>query len=442
MNILLASVPMNKDYERDAMKVMPPLGVYTIAAILREQGHYVEVYDHEFLLEIYDGEWIEEAILELIDGIDIVGISSNSFNWGVSKQLIDVIKSTDEAPYVVCGGIHPTFYYDHIMKHTDTDAIIIGDGEEPISKLVSCIDQGLDLSKIDNLVYRQGEKICVNNIISHKGFIDYGDVAYDLMPKGVYYNMPVETSRGCHFKCAFCSILDSNNWRGLDVDASVRRIEKAGELAGDISIYNSVYIADNCFTGSIERATEIFNRIMFNKKSYKLHFEARCTDLLKNNAQFVRSINPERINSVQIGIESGYDRGLKLLNKGLTMKQVRDCMETLRVIDVAKKSFLSFVIGLPWESRDDCERTIQFAHEIEAKYGAMIGINWWLPLKSRLTDTGNKYNIEVIGKDYDDIDWIKNPKILSQTYQGLSRKDLIYLHEKYKDQLHFIVDVI
>lgn len=442
MNILLLSVPMDTTYERDAMKVMPPLGVYVLAGVLREHGYEVEVYDHEFLADIYDGGWPEDVIEELVYGMDLVGISSNSFNWGVSKQLIEKIKSLENPPYVFCGGVHPTFYYRHIMENTQADAVIMGDGEEPIIGLVEGLEHHKDLSRVKNLIYRENGIVYYKPFEKYKEFIDYGEPAFDLIPKGVYYNMPVETSRGCYFHCAFCSILDSHNWRGLDAASSIKRIEKAGKLAGDISIYDSVYIADNCFTGSVERATDIFDNIMFTGESYKIHFEARCTDVLKDNAKFVKSINPERVNSVQIGIESGYDEGLKLLNKGLSTKQIRLCMDTLQEIDVAKKAFLSFVIGLPWEGRDDCEKTIEFAHEMERKYGAMVGINWWLPLKSRLTDEGNKYGIVIPGEEYDNPTWVKNPKILKQTYQNLSREDLIYLHSKYKDDLHFIVDVI
>jgi radical SAM superfamily enzyme YgiQ (UPF0313 family) len=172
-----------------------------------------------------------------------------------------------------------------------------------------------------------------------------------------------------------------------------------------------------------------------------MHFEARCSDLLQGKNVFLKSINPERISSIQLGIESGYDNGLKNMKKGLTVDMVKECMSNLEKIDCAKKTFLSFIIGLPWESRQDCIQTIEFAKYLEEKYGALVGVSWWLPLKSTLTDPGNKYGLDIEYNIYDNPLWPKKFDSISTAYKGLSKTDIVYLSEKYSKYVKTIVDM-
>ncbi|SES92508.1 B12-binding domain-containing radical SAM protein [[Clostridium] polysaccharolyticum] len=441
MNILLFSVPIHPLVDRETMKLVPPLGIYILAGVLREHGHNVETYDHQFLLNFYETSWDTDVIDDMLENIDVVGISSNSFTWGLAKELLEIVKKRPNPPYVICGGVHPTFYDEYVLKTTKADAVILGDGEEAIVELVDAIEGKRTFEGIKNISYKKNNTVCQNGFKPFKKFFDYGTPAYDLIMEDVFFNVPVETSRGCYFQCEFCSILDAHNWRGLDVETAVKRIEYAGTITKKASIFDNVYIADNCFTADINRATEILRRIMSNDKSYKMHFEARCSDLLQGKHDFIKVINPERISSIQIGIESGYDRGLAKMKKGLKVDMIIECMENLKKIDCAKKTFLSFIIGLPWESREDCIKTIEFAKFLEEHYGALVGVSWWLPLKSSLTDEGNEYGIHIDASTYDNPLWPKEFDFISTSFKGLNKEDIIYLSENYSKYVKTIVDI-
>lgn len=75
--------------------------------------------------------------------------------------------------------------------------------------------------------------------------------AYELLPSSnPYTQLPVETSRGCRFSCAFCSIPHRRNWRGLSVEHVIKRVKHALQFK-DIPImnghfFNALYIAFNC----------------------------------------------------------------------------------------------------------------------------------------------------------------------------------------------------
>lgn len=121
---------MHPSLERDVMKLVPAFGIYVLAGVLRDYGHEVEVYDYQILLGAYEEAWDEALIKDIVADADIVGLSSNSFSWGVCRELIEVIKSEEHSPYVVCGGIHPTFFDIYVLETTKADAVILGEGEK------------------------------------------------------------------------------------------------------------------------------------------------------------------------------------------------------------------------------------------------------------------------------------------------------------------------
>jgi len=430
VKVILISPPMHPKIERDIMRMVPPLGVYTLAGVLIRNGYDVEVYDHQSLVELYDDSWDAECIKELVSDAQVVGISTNSFNWAMGKELIDTIKSFPEAPYIVCGGIHPTFYDIHALEVSKADAVILGEGEDTILKLVDALEKGQSMEGISNITYRQGGGIVKNNFINPKTFSDYGTPAYELIPEKTYYNIPVETSRGCSFHCEFCSILDAHNWRGLDVESSIGRMSEAAKFVTRNSMFNSIFIIDNCFTTDIGRATNILKNICAQKSNYTIHFESRCTDILKSK-EFLESMVPNRISTIQIGIECGYDEGLLKIKKGLRIKDIEECLRMLESKDLAKKALLSFMIGFPWEKEEDCIKTIEFAKYLENKYRSVIGVNWWMPLKSPILDKSERFGFNFNENIYDDPLWTKNMDFINSAYANLSLGDIKDISRRY-----------
>lgn len=442
MIIKLFSPPMHPSLERDVMKLVPAFGIYVLAGVLRDYGYEVEVYDHQILLGAYEEAWDEALIKDIVADADIVGLSSNSFSWGVCRELIEVIKSEEHSPYVVCGGIHPTFFDIYVLETTKADAVILGEGEKVFIELVEAIEKKTDKRAIHNFTFKENGNIIKNPFKEYSKFFDYGLPAYDMIPEDMYFNVPVETSRGCMFHCEFCSILDSHNWRGLDAETSIKRIEDASKLTGKVSMFDSVYLVDNCFTADVERATKILQAVTYNDANYSLHFEARCTDLLKKNQEFLESMNPSRISTIQIGVESGYNEGLVTIKKGLTTNMIIECLENLQKKDLAKKTLLSFIIGFPWERREHCVQTIEFAKYLEERFGAVIGLNWWLPLKSSMTDNVQKYGVNIAPSVYDNPLWENDFEFLKTTYKSLSISDIDYIGNKYNKYITNLVDML
>ncbi|MBS1418900.1 MAG: hypothetical protein HP001_01580 [Oscillospiraceae bacterium] len=86
MNILLAAFPSNADKGRFIADTMPPLSLYTLAAVLREKYDNIIILDPNYFCGISIVDF-EQCFLDFIanKNIGIIGFSSNTFNWALSQ---------------------------------------------------------------------------------------------------------------------------------------------------------------------------------------------------------------------------------------------------------------------------------------------------------------------------------------------------------------------
>ena len=164
-------------------RMSPPLGLYTIANMFRDE--------HEVVIE---KENIQK--LDLTDHPDIVGISVNVDSLPRALEIASEYKL--KGVPVVLGGILPTMAPEMIPDGC-VDVICIGAAEGTWRDIVKDV-QSRSLKK----VYRCSHQLSGKDIISP---------AYDLIPKSNYlYSNILHTSRGCPFRCDFCYNSSPERW--------------------------------------------------------------------------------------------------------------------------------------------------------------------------------------------------------------------------------------
>lgn len=93
MRILFVDPPVNPKVEGDIMRTVAPLAIYLLAGVLREHGHDVDAWDPRLAIDLFDDGWDEESVKIATQDFDIIAISSNSFNWGMAKDFINIVKN-------------------------------------------------------------------------------------------------------------------------------------------------------------------------------------------------------------------------------------------------------------------------------------------------------------------------------------------------------------
>lgn len=410
MKVLLTAVPILDRVEGELQPIMmdklrcnPPTGIYLLTSVLRNHGHEVGVLDL-----IAKGGIEKEKVSGEIADFDAVGVQANSLNWPSAKLLVEIINQSDTDIPIIVGGIHGTLHDKHILEHTPIDYVVRGEGEETLPELLRAMEGKVEIRSVKGLTYRRQNGSLGHNpdrdLLSPQQLTELPDPAWDLLPTGVYQSLSIESSRGCLFKCAFCSIPYQQNWRPLSAKDFVASIKRNSQYLDRVAA-GVFTLVDDCYTLDASRVKEIDRLLESEAMPFEATIDARCSDVLDEEIGHCL----ERItNNILFGAECGYDKGLSRIRKGITTDMIVRSAQISQACGFAQRSTFSFVLGLPWEDYQDCMRTVKFAINLAARYDVNIYLQWHclLPGSAIWRDAHSRGDID-IGM-YDDFGYFQN----------------------------------
>jgi radical SAM superfamily enzyme YgiQ (UPF0313 family) len=269
-------------------------------------------------------------------------------------QVARIVKKNCDAT-VVLGGVHGTFtYQDVLTDNPDIDFIVVGEGEYTMVELCRHIRDNApreQLPSIMGIAYRDGGTVFFTG---HRPSIESLDElpspAYHLavMPDIEEYfshsrSLPLLTSRGCPFKCAFCSTskLHHRKYRARSVTAIVDEMEA---MIATYSVDN-FRVTDDLFTQNAERAKAICFEIIRRKLNIKWGCSARVDTITPDLLRIMKNAGCE---GIFLGVESLDDAILARIQKGYDSTIIRRAVKW--VLDEGIVVDTSFIIGLPGDS--------------------------------------------------------------------------------------------
>ena len=150
---------------------------------------------------------------------DLIAISSTEDMWELGMTLLEGIreyKTKNNIP-VIAGGVFPTFAPDVAIKNTLVDMVCVGEGENALLDLCYKIGKRQSYDDVTNIWIKKDGSLIKNGItdpvdINSSPIIDVSlfeeKRLYRPMAGKWYKMMPVETIRGCPYKCTFCNSPD------------------------------------------------------------------------------------------------------------------------------------------------------------------------------------------------------------------------------------------
>lgn len=424
--------PQLTDVMRGGDNRLPPNALYYLASILRAQGHEVRVEPRP-QPELLSPSFVETFVADC----DVLGISSNSINWRFARAFAVVVgKARPDLP-VVLGGIHASLFPEHALAITPADYVLRGEAEESLPELLTAIAAGHGFEAIGGLTWRDRDGTIRSNparpLLSPQELEAGPAPAFDLLPDGEYQGIALESSRGCAFNCAFCSIPYRRNFRCLGAEAFVRRLNESLELAEHKlkSPFGrtSVYILDDCFTTSKKRVVDIFERLAPLRDRVRYGIEARADQVTEPMA---KALEGSELWLIQMGLESGYPEGLLKVNKGLKIEDIERACAILHDHGLAEATDYAFILGFPWEDRDDCLRTLDFATYLHMAYGGHISLAWYQPFPgSPLWDRRHELGLPIDEGIYDDpsYNWRQDPDLFRRIRPRMTWDDCMQVEE-------------
>lgn len=360
MKILLIAPPFSEK-SKGQLETYPPLGIMQLGSYLREKGETSKILDlshqKKFTQKLHQ-------VLSLFTP-DVVGISSIIASYRNSLKVAREIKKFHPSIKVILGGIYPTFGDKDILKESkDIDVIVRGEGELTLAELITAWKQKQDWHKINGISFKQNGRAIRNpdrelikdlNILPPLDYTELDTLDY-YRKKGKFLMV---TSRGCPYKCTFCST--SNYWRHIWRAKSASRVVTEFEQLGKLGAKN-ILVGDDLFILDKKRILDICQGII--DKNLKVSWRCSCrTNLVDKD--ILKMLKAAGCDSIFVGGESGNQGTLDRIDK---VQKVEDIIRTRQWCrEIGIKLVISFILGFPWESKDEIRDTINLAEKIQAE---------------------------------------------------------------------------
>jgi len=341
-----------------------PLGTLYVAAALRRAGHEVTFANGAFLTAGEIRRRLERFRPEL------VGVYSTAFGWGKALAAAADFRSLPGRPFLVAGGPYPIAAQGEGLRESgDFDAVVTGEGEETAVELAGRLSRGEDLAGLEGLAFRRGAEVVVNPprpLIEDLDRLPFP--ARDLLeeardyvpPPGTYRRRPVAvmiTSRGCNRHCIFCFQIDRHRSRGIRFRGLDGVLEEVRLLLAQG--YREIKFLDDTLAADRDRALEFARRIREEGLRFSW-FASACVHQV--DRPLLEAFRRAGCWAVLFGAESGVQKNLNALRKGITLEQTRRAVRAAR--EAGLRVHTPFVFGIPGETYAEGLETIRFACEL------------------------------------------------------------------------------
>jgi anaerobic magnesium-protoporphyrin IX monomethyl ester cyclase len=345
-----------------------PVAIGSLAAYLKKHGIRVRVVDEEIV------DITPSVLRELVQGLErpyMFGLSCLTAHVIRGYQLAAMIKAEFPDSIVIAGGLHPTALPEEALATGHIDYVVRGEGEEVLLRLHNAIRDGSDPTKLRGVSFTRGGQV-VNNpeapLIPELD--DIPIFPYELFNHPKYDMGFITSSRGCPYKCTYCSqrMLTGTTYRYKSAERIVEELSLLIDRYGQKQI---VFYDDNfCFKA--KRVIDVCEAIMTAGLHKKCAFSVQ-TRADNFPPDLVPILARAGFRHAGFGMETGVNRLAKLIGKGETVEQHLDAVALGKQHGFEISLFM--ILGLPTETaaeRAASFRVVQDARVQASKYNNLI----------------------------------------------------------------------
>jgi radical SAM superfamily enzyme YgiQ (UPF0313 family) len=391
----------------------------------------------------------EQHLLKEIESkkFDLICLSSYSKDIANIKSLSGKLKVHSPESIIVLGGVQPSLMPEATMEFVEpgVDFCFTGDGENSLARFVvdtECRNFSHDiLRNIPGLVFRLNGEIIKNpsELIEDLDSIPFP--RWDIMPPASYPKSPhgaffrqfpyaaTYATRGCPFPCTFCSAskLSGKKVRHRSVENIMEEIKLLNKDYG----VKEIHFEDDNFSVKRKLLTEFCETLLKEDLNITWCFPngLRLEILDMNDLRLMRRAGCYAVN---VGVESGSDRILKRMRKGVTTEEMRESISKVKRAGIDIGGF--FIIGFPGETNEDILQTIKYSKSLELD---RIGVSYFQPYPGTkeyddLVKCGKfSYDMNLMKLDLHTINYI-NDNLSKRQLHWLRRRAFIAFYFRWK----------
>ncbi|RJR14698.1 MAG: radical SAM protein [Nitrospiraceae bacterium] len=343
-----------------------PVGTLYVAASIKKAGHEVRFLNGAFMSHA--------DIMSEVSAFspDIIGIYSTTFGWKKAVYTASEIRKGrfETRPCIVAGGPYPIAVQEKCLEDSpDIDAVVTGEGEITMIEIINRLSGGLNLDDVEGVVFRKEGRIVKNSprpLIMDVDSIPFpardllGDAMNYIPPPATYKRKPVAvmiTARGCNRRCIFCFQIDKERKHGVRF-RSVENVMEEIELIIKQG-YREIKFLDDTLAADYDRAMQIATEIKRRKLNFTW-FASACVHQV--DKPLLTAFKEAGCWAVLFGAESGVQRNLNAIRKGITLEQTRKAVRAAKAAGLTV--YTPFLFGIPGQTFEDGLKTIEFACEL------------------------------------------------------------------------------
>ncbi|HEX9115553.1 MAG TPA: radical SAM protein [Anaerolineae bacterium] len=372
MRILLASP---ESYVWNSRKNVP-LGLGYLAAVLRERGHQVAIYDAAVEIEPL-ADVVQRHRYELLGITACTPLIKDAWKMAAEGKRLGLT--------TVLGGPHLTLMPDESLRpeHPEVDYVIQGEAEESVIEFVEALEGQRPFDTVHGLYWRRPGKsegdaaeIVANlpsRLVPNLDTVPYP--AHDLYKITRYTNFQpltdglnpkarayaIMTSRGCPYKCTYCSKpITGNTWRPRSVSNVI------GEwrwLVQDLKA-TEIGLTDDIWNLKIDRAKDLCRALIDEGLNTVPWITVHGMKVNHTDPELFRLMKAAGCKRVGFGVENGDEMMLRnVIKKAQSLEQVRNAFRWAKEAGLQTMGF--FIYGMPYETEETMEKTTRLALELD-----------------------------------------------------------------------------
>ncbi len=324
-----------------------PLGMSVVAAALMRAGHTVR--QHDMLANGFSPDKLREALAAVEPGM--VGISfRNLDNVNACREvsyidqlttLVSWIRSSCTAP-VVIGGSGFSVLPERVLAATGADYGVVGEGERLIVTLADALARG---ERPVQTVFRADSALAAEGMVS---------AAYDAQILAFYQQAggvaPLQTKRGCSFRCAYCTypLLEGHRIRPRDCDAVIADI-RALQAAG----VRQIFFTDSIFNDQAGHYGALVDAMRRHEIRIPWTGFFRPEVIADDR---IAAMHATGLNAVELGSDATSDTTLREMGKNFLFKDIEAAHASFMRVGLTVSHY--FMMGGPGETRETVEEGI------------------------------------------------------------------------------------
>ena len=413
----------------------PPLGTIQAAALMRENGFEVSLFDNN----------LRQNASEIIPVLtkekpDYLIIYDDGFNYltkmcltSMREEAFSMLQQGKQqgCTTIVCSS-DSTDHYQAYIDH-GADFVLLGEGELILKTLIDALEKGEDTSQISGIAFRKnGESPAHKNpkraVIQDLDMLpmaawDLVDVAAyrDIwMAQHGYFALNIATTRGCPYKCNWCAKpIYGNRYNSR----SPERVADEIEYLIEHHEVNYFWMCDDIFGLKPGWPQKFRDLVKERQLNFKYKIQSRVDLLLKEDT--ITALADSGLDTVWLGAESGSQKILDAMDKGTKVEQIYQATRLLKKQAVKVAFFIQF--GYLGEQAEDIDKTCRMVLDLMPDE---IGISVSYPLPGTLfyENVKNDLSKKANWVDSDDLDMMFQNTYPPSYYKRLHR----YLHKIYR----------